>query len=138
MSASILIVEDHEKVRRALRKLLEVKFSEFQVIEACSGEEAVTLTISEAPHLIIMDITLPGINGIEATRRIRASPSPPLVVMFTIHEDDIYRQEAEAAGAIAYVAKQALQSKLLPQLSALLTPEKDQQPQRVSGNLKIQ
>jgi DNA-binding NarL/FixJ family response regulator len=125
MSTSILIVEDHEKVRRALRKLLEVKFSQYQVIEASSGEEAVTLTLAEAPQLIIMDITLPGMSGIEATRRIRATSSSPQVVMFTVHEDDIYRQEAEDAGAIAYVAKHALQSELLPQLSALLTPAGD-------------
>ncbi len=125
MSTSILIVDDHEKVRRALRKLLEVKFSQYQVIEASSGEEAVTLTLAEAPQLIIMDITLPGMNGIEATRRIRATSSSPLVVMFTVHEDDIYRQEAEDAGAIAYVAKHALQSELLPQLSALLTADRD-------------
>jgi DNA-binding NarL/FixJ family response regulator len=125
MSTSILIVEDHEKVRRALRKLLEFKFSQYQVIEASSGEEAVTLTLAEAPQLIIMDITLPGMNGIEATRRIRATSSSPQVVMFTVHEDDIYRQEAEDAGAIAYVAKHALQSELLPQLSALLTTVRD-------------
>ena len=125
MSTSILIVEDHEKVRRALRKLLEFKFSQYQVIEASSGEEAVTLTLAEAPQLIIMDITLPGMSGIEATRRIRATSSSPPVVMFTVHEDDIYRQEAEDAGAIAYVAKHALQSALLPQLSALLTTGRD-------------
>ncbi len=125
MSTSILIVDDHEKVRRALRKLLEVKFSQYQVIEASSGEEAVTLTLAEDPQLIIMDITLPGMSGIEATRRIRATSSSPPVVMFTIHEDDIYREEAQDAGAIAYVAKHALQSELLPQLSALLTSVRD-------------
>jgi two-component system invasion response regulator UvrY len=121
MSASILIVEDHEKVRQALRNLLEVKFSQYQVIEACSGEEAIIMAIADAPQLIIMDITLPGINGIEATRRIRGNSSPPPVLMFTIHEDDIYREEARDAGAIAYVAKHALQSELLPKLSTLLT-----------------
>ena len=125
MSTSILIVEDHEKVRRALRKLLEVKFSQYQVIEASSGEEALTLTLAEAPQLIIMDITLPGMSGIEATRRIRATSSSPPVVMFTVHEDDIYREEAKDAGAIAYVAKHALQSELLPQLSTLLTAVRD-------------
>jgi two-component system invasion response regulator UvrY len=126
MSASILIVEDHEKVRQALRKLLEVKFSQYQVIEAGSGEEAITLNLAEAPQLIIMDITLPGMSGIEATRRIRATSSSPPVVMFTIHEDNIYREEAKNAGAIAYVAKHALQSELLPRLSTLLTPMRDQ------------
>ncbi len=114
MSTSILIVEDHEKVRRALQRLLEVKFSQYQVINACSGEEAITLTLAEAAQLIIMDITLPGINEIEATRRIRAISSSPQVVMFTVHEDGFYRQEAQDACTIAYVAKLALQCELLP------------------------
>ena len=54
MPVSILIVEDHKKVRQALRKLLEVRFSHYQVIEACSGEEAVTLTLEKNPQLIIL------------------------------------------------------------------------------------
>jgi YesN/AraC family two-component response regulator len=65
MPATILIVEDQELVRRALRKLLEVVYSRYQVIEAASGEEALGLTKTEQPHLVIMDITLPGMNGIE-------------------------------------------------------------------------
>ena len=138
MSASILIVDDHKKVRRALRKLLEVRFSQYQVIEASSGKEALQQTLAYDPQLILMDITLPGMSGIEAAHRIRAAGASPAVVMFTIHEDDIYRREAEAAGAVAYVTKQSLQSELLPQLSTLLTPEEDQQPQRVSENLKTQ
>ena len=127
MSASILIVEDHGKVRRALRKLLEVKFSQYQVIEASTGEEALQQTLANAPQLVLMDITLPGMSGIEATRQIRATDASPAVVMFTIHEDDIYRREAEAAGAIAYVTKQALQSELLPQIATLLTYGKHKQ-----------
>ena len=125
MSTSILIVEDHEKVRQALRKLLEVKFSQYQVIEASNGEEAISLTLANTPQLIIMDITLPGMSGIEATRRIKDTSSSPPVLMFTVHEDDIYREEAKDAGAIAYVAKHALQSELLPQLSTLLRAETD-------------
>ena len=125
MRATILIVEDQELVRRALRKLLEVVYSRYQVIEAASGEEALGLTKTEQPHLVIMDITLPGMNGIEATQRIRAAYPTTQVVMFTIHEDQIYREEAEAAGAIAYVPKRALQSELLPQLTTLLADSRD-------------
>lgn len=131
MPASILIVEDHEKVRRALRKLLEVRFSQYQVIEASSGEEALQLALANAPQLVLMDITLPGMSGIEATRRIRSTDASPAVVMFTIHEDDIYRREAEAAGAVGYVTKQSLQSELLPQLAILLTHDKHKQSQTV-------
>jgi DNA-binding NarL/FixJ family response regulator len=105
---------------------LEVVYSRYQVIEAASGEEALGLTKTEQPHLVIMDITLPGMNGIEATQRIRAAYPTTQVVMFTIHEDQIYREEAEAAGAIAYVPKRALQSELLPQLTTLLADFRDQ------------
>jgi two-component system invasion response regulator UvrY len=121
MPATILIVEDHDKVRSALRNLLEVKYSQYQVIEASSGEEVIALTLSEPPHLVIMDITLPGMSGIEATRRIRTTYPSTQILMFTVHEDEIYREEAKAAGACAYVPKHALQSELLPQLTSLLT-----------------
>ena len=120
MPASILIVEDHEIVRRVLRNLLEVKFSEYPVIEAASGEDVIALALTEPPRLVIMDISLPGMSGIEATRKLRASfPSTPILI-FTVHEDSIYRQEAEAAGACAYVTKYALQNDLLPQLTSIL------------------
>jgi two-component system invasion response regulator UvrY len=120
MPASILIVEDHEIVRRVLRNLLEVKFSEYPVIEAASGEDVIALALTEPPRLVIMDISLPGMSGIEATRKLRASfPSTPILI-FTVHEDSIYRQEAEAAGACAYVTKHALQNDLLPQLTSIL------------------
>jgi DNA-binding NarL/FixJ family response regulator len=120
MPASILIVEDHEIVRRVLRNLLEVKFSEYPVIEAASGEEVIALALTEPPRLVIMDISLPGMSGIEATRKLCASfPSTPILI-FTVHEDSIYRQEAKAAGACAYVPKRALQNDLMPQLTALL------------------
>jgi DNA-binding NarL/FixJ family response regulator len=84
------------------------------VIEASSGEEAITLTLGEAAQLIIMDITLPGMSGIKATRRIRATSSSPQVVILTVHEDDICREATQDAGTIAYVAKHALRSELLP------------------------
>ena len=85
MPATILIVEDQELVRRALRKLLEVVYSRYHVIEAASGEEAVGLIKTEQPHLVIMDITLPGMNGIEATERIRAAH--PTIGLYEAAED---------------------------------------------------
>lgn len=120
MSATILIVEDQELVRRALRRLLEVVYSDSHVIEAASGEEAVKLSNTLQPHLVIMDITLPGMSGIEATQKIRSTHPTTPVIMLTIHEDQIYREEAEAAGAIAYIPKRAIQSELLSRLTPLL------------------
>jgi DNA-binding NarL/FixJ family response regulator len=67
-----------------------------------------------------MDIRLPGMSGIEATRQIKAISPSVQVVMLTIHEDDSYRADATAAGASAYVEKQAMHTKLIPTLAALL------------------
>ncbi len=120
MPATILIVEDHDKVRRAMRDWLELEFSQCRVIEASSGEEAITLARIESPHLVVMDIRLPGMNGIETTRQIKAALPFAQIVMLTIHTGDIYCADARAAGASAYVTKQRMHSELVPTLAALL------------------
>lgn len=120
MPATILIVEDHDDVRRALREWLEAEFLQCRVIEAASGEEAIALTGIESPTLVIMDIRLPGMSGIEATRQIKATLPSAQIVMLTIHTGDIYRADAKAAGASAYVTKQRMHSELVPALAALL------------------
>lgn len=105
MWRNILIVEDHSAVRRGLRSLLELEFPQIHIVEASSGDEGVMRSILEPPQLVVMDISLPGLNGIEATRQIKCLyPSVPIVI-FTVHEDEIYRAEAEAAGANAYISK---------------------------------
>ena len=73
MPETILIVEDHDDVRRALRDWLELEFPRCRVIEAASGEEAVALIRIESPCLVVMDIRLPGMNGIETTRQIKSA-----------------------------------------------------------------
>ena len=125
MPATILIVEDHDAVRRSLRDWLEVEFPQCRVIEAASGEEAIALIPIESPHLVVMDITLPGMSGIEATRQIKAALPSAQIVMLTVHEGDIYRADATAAGASAYVPKRAMQTELVPTLAALLANEHD-------------
>lgn len=107
-------------MRKTLRDWLEVEFPQCRVIEASTGEEAVTLARTEAPQLVVMDIRLPGMSGIEATRQIKATSPSVQVVMLTIYEDDSYRADATAAGASAYVAKQAMHTKLIPTLATLL------------------
>ena len=120
MPATILIVEDHDDVRRAMRDWLRVEFPQCRVIEAASGEEAITLARIESPRLIVMDIRLPGMNGIETTRQIKAALPFAQIVMSTIHTGDIYRADARAAGASAYVTKQRMHNELVPTLAALL------------------
>ena len=128
MPATILIVEDHDAVRRSLRDWLEVEFPRCRVIEVASGEQAITLIRSEAiesPRLVVMDISLPGMSGIEATRQIKASLPSAQIVMLTIHEGDTYRADATAAGASAYVPKRTMQTELIPTLAALLANDHD-------------
>ena len=120
MPAIILIVEDHDDVRKALRDWLGLEFPWCRVIEAASGEEAITLARVESPHLVIMDIRLPGMNGIETTRQIKAALPSTRIVMLTIRTGDIYCTHAKAAGASAYVTKERIGTELGPTLAALL------------------
>ena len=128
MPATILIVEDHDAVRRSLRDWLEAVFPQYRIIEAASGEEAVVIAQARSPRAVIMDIVLPKMNGIEATRRIKAAVPAVQVVILTIHEDKAYRSDAAAAGASAYVPKRVMQTKLLPTLSALLSTQDEENP----------
>jgi DNA-binding NarL/FixJ family response regulator len=126
--ATILIVEDHDAVRRSLRDWLEAVFPQYGFIEAASGEEAVAIAQAKSPQAVIMDIALPRMNGIEATRRIKATVPTAQVVILTIHEDKAYRADAAAAGASAYVPKRVMQTKLLPTLAALLSTQNEETP----------
>ena len=125
MTATILIVEDHDAVRRSLRDWLQVEFPQCRVIEAASGEEAIVLIQVESPRLVVMDISLPGMSGIEATRQIKAALPSAQIVMLTIHENDTYRADATTAGASAYVPKRVMQTELIPTLAALLANDRD-------------
>ncbi len=120
MPTAILIVEDHDDVRRALRDWLALEFPQCHVLVAASGEEAIAMARIESPRMIVMDIRLPGINGIEAARRIKDVLPSAQIVMLTIHTGHTYRADATAAGASAYVTKQAMHAELVPTLVALL------------------
>jgi DNA-binding NarL/FixJ family response regulator len=125
MPVTILVVEDHEAVRSGLIDWLGVALPGCRVIEATSGEEAVVLAVAESPQVVLMDIGLPGMNGIEATRQIKATQPSVHVAILTIHDDDFYRADATAAGASAYVPKRMMGSQLIPVLTALLGEDFD-------------
>jgi DNA-binding NarL/FixJ family response regulator len=120
MSPHILIVEDHQGVRQSLREWLELSFPNYQLLEAVNGEEAVTTARTMSPCLVIMDIGLPGISGIEAAQGIKAALPATRVVLLTIYDDEAHRADAAAAGVSAYVPKRKVQTELLPVLTRLL------------------
>jgi DNA-binding NarL/FixJ family response regulator len=120
MDQNILIVEDHQGVRKSLREWLGLSFPQYRLLEATTGEEAVTMALATSPCLVIMDIGLPGMSGLEAMVTIKKSLPSTQVVMLTVYDDDAYRNHAAAAGASAYVAKRNVKTELLPTIRRVL------------------
>lgn len=112
MTIRVLIVDDHEIVRSGMELMLE-DHEEFELIgEAENGEDAIRLAVELLPDVVIMDITLPDINGIEATRRIKAQVPQVAVLAMTIHEEPEYFFEMLKAGASGYVPKRVASEEL--------------------------
>ncbi len=101
----VLIVDDQEPFRSAARMVVEMADG-FEVAgEAESGEEGVELAAELRPDLVLMDVYLPGIDGLEATRRIAATDDAPRVLVMSTHESEEFAEAAVAAGALAFVPK---------------------------------
>ncbi|HHS97015.1 MAG TPA: response regulator transcription factor [Chloroflexi bacterium] len=102
---TVLIVDDHRVVRQGVRAFLEAQEDIVVVGEAASGEEAVRLVAETVPDVVLMDLVMPGMDGVEATRRIRrASPRTQVVVLTSYHED-VHIFPAVKAGALSYLLK---------------------------------
>jgi len=124
MKITILIVEDHDQVRASLREWLSGIFPQVLFLESKTGEEAVDLIRANAPNIILMDIGLPGISGIEAIRKIKKFSPETHIVMVTIYESSHYQTDALAAGATAYVTKRKMHKELIPIIKKLISSSK--------------
>ena len=103
----IIVVDDHQLVRTGTRRLLEDAPGLEVIAEAGSGEEAVELVRDLKPDVVLMDVQMPGIGGLEATRRcLRAHPEVKVLVV-TIYEDEPYPSKLLSVGASGYVTKRA-------------------------------
>ena len=120
-SSSILIVEDHDELRETLLEWLKSSFCDCSFLVAGSGEKATELAEAHHPAIVIMDIQLPGINGIEAIRRIKKISPQAQAVVLTVMKDSAYKEEAMAAGACACINKQHMHAELIPALTNLLS-----------------
>jgi two-component system, NarL family, response regulator NreC len=114
----LLLVDDHQVVRTGLRMLIEGQPDMKIIGEANSGLRALEMASQLKPDIVVMDITLPDISGIETTRRLKASMPDIAVVALTIHEDEQYFFEMLQAGASGYVPKRAAPEDLIAAIRA--------------------
>jgi DNA-binding NarL/FixJ family response regulator len=120
VSTRILIVDDHEIVRSGLRRLVE-RQSGWEVCgEAVNGKEAIDKALALNPDLVLMDISMPVMNGIEATRQIRRLSPVTKIVIVSLRDDESITAEAKKAGADAYVVKACASEILLETIAAVL------------------
>ncbi len=102
---TVLLVDDHAVVRQGVRAFLSTQPDLSVVAEAGSGEEAVTLAAQHVPDVVLMDLIMPGMDGVEATRRVKqVSPRSQVVVLTSYHEDE-HIFPALKAGALSYILK---------------------------------
>lgn len=117
----VLLVDDHELIRIGMRRIIEDS-AEFVIAgEASSGEEAMELARSERPNIVLMDINMPGMNGVEATRKLARLDNPPKIIIVSVHAQDPIPSRLLEAGASGYLTKEAAATELL---SALKTVSK--------------
>lgn len=115
----LLVVDDHAIVRSGIRRLLSER-PDIEVLEAASGEEAMNAVLDMSIHLVVLDLNLPGLGGLELLRRlVRAAPKVPILI-FSQHAEAIYATKALEAGALGFVSKNALPEEFLEAVDAVL------------------
>ena len=114
MAVTVLIVDDNAQFRALLREIVAVE-PDFHVVgEAADGAEAMRLTQDLRPDILLLDLGMPRVNGLEVLRWSKAEHPEIKVIIVTVHTEDAYRQAAEASGADAFLLKKTLGTVLLP------------------------
>ena len=123
----LMLVDDHDIVRTGLRTFLETQEGLQVVAEARDGEEAIQRALETQPDIVIMDITMPHMDGLEATRRLKRHLPDCHVLALTVHEDKQYLFEMLTAGASGYITKQSAAEELVAAIHTI-----------ASGNVYLQ
>jgi DNA-binding NarL/FixJ family response regulator len=120
-----LVVDDHDAVRRALCGRIKASFSQFRLREAGSVGEALKIVDTERVDIVLMDIGLPGMNGIDGTHAVLEHSPHTSVIVVSIFDDSSHRSAATKAGANAYVCKRAIGRELIPAMQSLINGERE-------------
>lgn len=128
----ILVADDHAVVRQGFRRILEAQ-QDLQVVgEAANGREAIRLAQELRPDLVLLDVSMPELNGVEATRRLKESSQYVKVLVLSMHKDHVYVREALRAGALGYLLKDCSEDELVGAVRTVAGGEAYLSPQ-VSG-----
>jgi len=119
LKPTILLVDDHEVVRRGLRNMVD---GQWEICgEACNGKQAIEKILELHPDLVLMDISMPVMNGIEAAREIRRLQLPVKILILSMHNSSIIADQVIEAGADAFLAKDCGTDKLTKAIAKLLS-----------------
>jgi len=116
----VLIADDHAIVRTGLRALLQAETSLDLVGEATGGYEALQLVEELTPDILVLDISMPDLDGISVTRQLRAQHSELKILILTLHEDKALLREAIKSGASGYILKRAAESELISAIQIVM------------------
>lgn len=134
MKHRIMIVEDHNLLRAGLRSMISA-VADFEVVaEACDGKEALRTALSVVPDVIMMDLSMPSMNGIEATMQIKRRNPAIRIIALTVYKSQEYVREALKAGVDGYVLKDASYDELIVAIRSVLNGKKFLSPD-VSGQV---
>jgi two-component system response regulator NreC len=119
MPIRILIADDHGVLRAGLRAVLNAEPDMTVVAEAGDGPTALRLATELCPDILLLDISMPGMNGVEVTRQLKKAQPDVRALILTLHEDEGLLQEAIQAGASGYIVKRAVESELISAIQAV-------------------
>jgi DNA-binding NarL/FixJ family response regulator len=126
MGIRLLVVDDDPGFRETLRVLLAQREEAVILGEAGNGEEALRLADALRPDVVLMDLAMPWMNGLEVTRHLKARWPAVAVIIITVHDEEAYRRTALAAGAEAFLVKKTLGVDLWPTLLRIVKKEQGQ------------
>jgi len=114
----LLIVDDHPLIRAGLRALLEHKLDQPQIVEAADGREAIEIAAKVQPDIVLLDISMPGMNGVDAARRLTTELPSCKVIMLSMHCNEERVAECLRAGASGYLVKDGAVSEVMAAIEA--------------------
>ncbi len=120
MAKKVLIVEDYKEFRVMVKNYLETQNLDFQISEADSGEMGILAAVKEKPDIVLMDIRLPDMNGLEAASEIKKRIPECEIIILTMFETEAFRSVFKSNHISAYIGKSELYDKLIPQMKAIL------------------